>query len=75
MSDRETEQKFTELLNVMAHLRSDAGCPWDRSQTHLSLKPCLLEEIRPGLWVASGGAKNGMLAAGWAAHEICRRTS
>ncbi|MGZ8530179.1 MAG: nucleoside triphosphate pyrophosphohydrolase [Candidatus Binatia bacterium] len=44
MSDRETEEKFTELLNVMAQLRSDAGCPWDRSQTHLSLKPCLLEE-------------------------------
>ena len=44
MSDRETEQKFTELLNVMAQLRSDAGCPWDREQTHLSLKPCLLEE-------------------------------
>ena len=44
MSDRETEQKFTELLNVMAQLRSDAGCPWDKEQTHLSLKPCLLEE-------------------------------
>ena len=44
MSDRKTEQKFTELLNVMAQLRSDAGCPWDRDQTHLSLKPCLLEE-------------------------------
>jgi tetrapyrrole methylase family protein/MazG family protein len=44
VSDRETEQKFTELLNVMAQLRSDSGCPWDREQTHLSLKPCLLEE-------------------------------
>ena len=44
MSDRETEEKFTALLNVMAQLRSDAGCPWDKSQTHLSLKPCLLEE-------------------------------
>jgi len=44
VSDRETEQKFTELLNVMAQLRSDAGCPWDKQQTHLSLKPCLLEE-------------------------------
>ena len=44
MSDRQTEEKFTELLNVMAQLRSDSGCPWDRSQTHLSLKPCLLEE-------------------------------
>ena len=28
MSDRETEEKFTALLNVMAQLRSDAGCPW-----------------------------------------------
>jgi len=44
VSDRETEQKFSELLNVMAQLRSDNGCPWDREQTHLSLKPCLLEE-------------------------------
>jgi tetrapyrrole methylase family protein / MazG family protein len=44
VSDRKTEEKFTELLNIMAQLRSDAGCPWDREQTHLSLKPCLLEE-------------------------------
>jgi tetrapyrrole methylase family protein/MazG family protein len=44
VSDRETEKQFTALLNVMAQLRSDAGCPWDKSQTHLSLKPCLLEE-------------------------------
>jgi tetrapyrrole methylase family protein/MazG family protein len=44
VSERETERKFTELLDVMARLRSDTGCPWDREQTHLSLKPCLLEE-------------------------------
>ena len=44
MSDRDTEVKFTELLQVMAQLRSDGGCPWDKEQTHLSLKPCLLEE-------------------------------
>jgi len=44
VSDRETEAKFTELLKVMARLRSDSGCPWDREQTHDSLKPCLLEE-------------------------------
>lgn len=44
MSDRDTEENFTELLNVMAQLRSDGGCPWDKEQTHLSLKPCLLEE-------------------------------
>jgi tetrapyrrole methylase family protein/MazG family protein len=44
VSDRETEGKFTELLNVMARLRGETGCPWDKEQTHLSLKPCLLEE-------------------------------
>ena len=44
MSDKETEQKFGELLEVMAQLRSESGCPWDKEQTHISLKPCLLEE-------------------------------
>ncbi|MSP38399.1 MAG: nucleoside triphosphate pyrophosphohydrolase [Deltaproteobacteria bacterium] len=28
----------------MAQLRGADGCPWDKEQTHLSLKPCLLEE-------------------------------
>jgi tetrapyrrole methylase family protein/MazG family protein len=28
----------------MARLRGETGCPWDKEQTHLSLKPCLLEE-------------------------------
>ena len=32
--------------------------------------PCWVGEVRPGLWGATGGAKNGTLAAGWAAHII-----
>jgi len=28
----------------MAHLRSPEGCPWDRDQDHLTLRPYLLEE-------------------------------
>lgn len=35
-------------------------------------KPCLLEEVGKGLWVASGGAKNGTLAAAHAALTIAR---
>ncbi len=35
--------------------------------------PCLLEEVQPGLWVASGGAKNGTIAAGWCARELVGR--
>jgi tetrapyrrole methylase family protein / MazG family protein len=44
VNDKETEEKFGELLDVIARLRSETGCPWDKEQTHLSLKPCLLEE-------------------------------
>lgn len=37
-------QKFDELVRLMARLRSEKGCPWDRLQTHKSLLPYLLEE-------------------------------
>lgn len=37
-------------------------------------KPCFLEEITPGLWAATGGAKNGTIAAGWCADQISRRS-
>jgi tetrapyrrole methylase family protein/MazG family protein len=33
-----------ELQNIMAFLRSSNGCPWDRVQTHHSLRKNLLEE-------------------------------
>lgn len=33
-----------DLVAVMDRLRGDAGCPWDRRQTHASLVPHLLEE-------------------------------
>ncbi|MGQ9736212.1 MAG: MazG family protein [Thermaceae bacterium] len=32
------------LLAVMRRLRAPDGCPWDRVQTHASLRPYLLEE-------------------------------
>jgi len=33
-----------KLLDVMRQLRAPGGCPWDRQQTHASLRPYLLEE-------------------------------
>ncbi len=33
-----------QLLDVMEKLRSKEGCPWDREQTHESIKPYLIEE-------------------------------
>lgn len=35
---------FNELIDIMALLRSRNGCPWDREQTHESLKRYLIEE-------------------------------
>ncbi|MBK8020331.1 MAG: nucleoside triphosphate pyrophosphohydrolase [Chloroflexi bacterium] len=35
---------FEQFQEVIAHLRAPEGCPWDREQTHLSLRPYLIEE-------------------------------
>jgi len=35
---------FAGLMSVTRRLRAPGGCPWDREQTHASLKPYLLEE-------------------------------
>lgn len=36
--------RFEELVNIVARLRSPGGCPWDREQTHFSLKAACIEE-------------------------------
>jgi len=35
---------LASLFEVVARLRAPGGCPWDREQTHESLRPYLLEE-------------------------------
>src|SRR5271157_4187909 len=35
---------FEKLVGVMARLRAPGGCPWDREQTHESLRTYLIEE-------------------------------
>ena len=35
---------FEALVALIARLRAPGGCPWDREQTHASLKPMLIEE-------------------------------
>ena len=37
---------FNDLVNIIAELRSDHGCPWDREQTYESLKKCLADETQ-----------------------------
>ena len=40
---------FQTLVEVVARLRAPGGCPWDREQTHESLKRHLLEECYEAL--------------------------
>ena len=37
---------FEDLINIIAELRSDHGCPWDKEQTFESLKKCLADEAQ-----------------------------
>lgn len=36
---------INDLLQVMAKLRSPQGCPWDREQSHLTLRRHAIEEV------------------------------
>lgn len=40
----EVYTSFEEFQELIAHLRSPDGCPWDREQTHKTLRRNLLEE-------------------------------
>ncbi len=39
-----SKKTFDEVVELMARLRAPNGCPWDREQTHRSLRTYLLEE-------------------------------
>jgi len=39
-----TGARFERLVGIMRTLRAPDGCPWDREQTHASLRPFVLEE-------------------------------
>ncbi len=38
------KKNFTDLVWVMARLRGEGGCPWDREQDHRTLKRYMIEE-------------------------------
>ncbi len=35
---------IADIIDTMELLRSDKGCPWDREQTHKSIRECVIEE-------------------------------
>ena len=44
MSERPFSDGIEAIFEVVHTLRAPGGCPWDREQTHESLRPYLLEE-------------------------------
>ncbi|MBQ4422714.1 MAG: nucleoside triphosphate pyrophosphohydrolase [Clostridia bacterium] len=42
--EERTRYGYYDLVSVMQRLRAPGGCPWDREQTHESLKADLIEE-------------------------------
>jgi tetrapyrrole methylase family protein/MazG family protein len=48
--------KFDRLLDIMRTLRAPGGCPWDREQTHASLRPFVLEETYEVLEAIDAGS-------------------
>lgn len=41
---QEKRHDFSSLVNIMRILRADGGCPWDREQTHESIRANFIEE-------------------------------
>ena len=54
-------ERFEKLVEIMRALRAPDGCPWDREQTHASLRPFLLEETYEVLEAIESGTP----------HELC----
>lgn len=53
--DTKERSPIEELLEVMARLRAEGGCPWDLRQTHESLRPYVVEEAFELVEAIDGG--------------------
>ena len=54
----ENVRALRQMLEVVEALRAPDGCPWDREQSHLSLRPYLLEETYELLEAIEGGSSD-----------------
>ena len=75
---------YEELVGIIAELRSDHGCPWDKAQTHESMISCLrneCEEVVEAIEqkdpenlceVKKAGAAGGCIMSGWMQCEDVR---
>ena len=52
--------QFQTLVSILERLRAPGGCPWDREQTHASLKRNLLEESHEVIEAIDRGDPQGL---------------
>ena len=57
LSSKENLHKFDTLVAIIAKLRAPDGCPWDKEQTHKSLRENLLSETYEVLTALDDGDK------------------
>jgi tetrapyrrole methylase family protein/MazG family protein len=55
-----SELELRSLVELVAHLRSERGCPWDRAQTHESLKSLLIEEAYEAVAAIESGESQAL---------------
>ena len=55
MPDAQEIALYEELRGIVAKLRAPDGCPWDREQTHASLRPYVIEEAYEVVAVLDSG--------------------
>jgi MazG family protein len=59
-SNKRIGKLFEDLVAVQARLRAPGGCPWDREQTHLTLRTYLIEESYEVLDAIENGSPEGL---------------
>ncbi len=52
---------FEDLVQIMARLRGEGGCPWDREQNHQTLRPYLIEETHEVIEAIDQGSDEKLL--------------
>ena len=57
---KHADSSLESFQEIIAQLRSPDGCPWDKKQTHTSLRPYLLEETYEALDALDRGDWNSL---------------
>ncbi len=53
-------KSFADLRALIAKLRAPEGCPWDRAQTHRTLRPYMLEEAYEAIAAIDAGDSDAL---------------